>query len=141
MATGSFMLVEEDEIFACIGEPPTHSRKTSPHESFCPGRDSNPRDEGLSDWKPNTSTTRPRSSHFLRQKYTQTLYSVLTVDMVKYCLLETNVSRWLHFPLADTVLLCLLTDHSVTSVLDFKIVLMHSYFIINIILNINTILN
>ena len=49
-------------MFACIGritDAPQVSWKTTPHESFCPDRDSNPSGEGLSDWKPMASTTRP----------------------------------------------------------------------------------
>jgi len=33
-------------------DAPQVSLKTSPHESFCPDRDSNPRGEGLSGYKP-----------------------------------------------------------------------------------------
>ena len=57
--TLQLLLVEKDPthmntgIFACMGRTNDAlqvSCKTSPHERFCPDRDSNPRNEGLSAW-------------------------------------------------------------------------------------------
>ena len=70
MASSSFLMVEEDptrtniEKFVGMGrttDVPQVSWKASLHESWIPDRDSNARGEGLSDWKPRTSTIRPRT--------------------------------------------------------------------------------